>query len=314
MKSPLDSIRPHSRMPGPQSDKGQSLTPPSSDCLGGGLRFYADTLGLSTQTFGLLRDLIHERTGIMFDDSKRDLLADKLSSRVIERGFSSFLDYYYLLKYDPAAVEEWPKVMDALAVPETYFWREIDQIRALAEHVLPRYFEKQTSEPFKIWSAACCTGEEPLSILIMLKETGWLDRVPIELHASDASPSLVARAKSGLYRERSFRVLPEQLRNKYFTPEGDCWRASPDLLSRIQFSTANLLGPEVEDLAAVHAIFCRNVFIYFSPESIRKVLAVFQRRMLSPGYLFVGVSESLLRFTDSFRLAEIGNAFVYLKA
>ncbi|MDH7503770.1 MAG: CheR family methyltransferase [Verrucomicrobiota bacterium] len=278
------------------------------------MRFYTDTLGLSTQTFALLRDLIHERTGMIFDDAKRDLLADKLSARVVERGFSSFLDYYYLLKYDPSASEEWPRVMDALAVPETYFWREIDQIRALAEHVLPRYFEKPNPAPFRIWSAACCTGEEPLSILIMLKETGWLERAPIEVHASDASPALVARAKLGVYRERSFRALPQELRDKYFTQEGGLWRVSPDLLSRIRFSTANLLGAEVEELAAAHAIFCRNVFIYFSPESIRRVLGVFHRRMLPPGCLLVGVSESLLRFTDAFRLVEIGNAFAYIKA
>ncbi|MGC8989580.1 MAG: hypothetical protein ACP5MD_05615, partial [Verrucomicrobiia bacterium] len=142
MTSPSDITRQQLRLTGARPGQGTSSPSPSSDCLGGGLRFYTDTLGLSTQTFALLRDLIHEHTGMIFDDGKRDLLADKLSARVVERGFSSFLDYYYLLKYDPSASEEWPKVMDALAVPETYFWREIDQIRALAEYLLPWYFEK----------------------------------------------------------------------------------------------------------------------------------------------------------------------------
>ena len=249
----------------------------------------------------------------MFDDDKRDILADKLSTRVIECGFSSFMDYYYLLKYDPAAKDEWPKVMDALAVPETYFWREVDQIRALVDHVVPEHFKNSPSTTFKIWSAACCTGEEPLSILIMLNESGWLERAPIQVYASDASPALVARAKTGSYRERSLRALPPELREKYFTKHGDLWQVSPDLLARVKFATANLLDPEVENLATAHAIFCRNVFIYFSPQAIRKVLNVFHARMSPPGYLFVGVSESLLRFTDSFRLLELGDAFVYTK-
>ena len=80
---------------------------------------YAETLGLSDSAFTLLRDLIHERTGIFYDDSKSDLLTDKLSPLVIERGFGSFLDYYYLLKYDSQGEAEWKRVIDVLSVQET---------------------------------------------------------------------------------------------------------------------------------------------------------------------------------------------------
>jgi chemotaxis protein methyltransferase CheR len=110
----------------------------------------------------LLRALIHERTGIFFDNGKADLLTDKLSPLVIERGFTSFLDYYYLLKYDEAAQDEWGHVMNALSVPETYFWREMDQVRALVKTIVPRWFDAHGTEPLKIWSAACATGEEPV--------------------------------------------------------------------------------------------------------------------------------------------------------
>ena len=71
------------------------------------MQFYADTLSLSPSAFTILRDLIHDRTGLFYEDSKRDILANKLSPRAIERGFDSFLDYYYLLKYDQAAKDEW---------------------------------------------------------------------------------------------------------------------------------------------------------------------------------------------------------------
>jgi chemotaxis protein methyltransferase CheR len=81
--------------------------------------------------FIILRDLIHEKLGIYYQDSKRDLIEDKLSDLVLARGFTSFLDYYYLLKYDSAMNREWEQVIDALRVPETFFWREHEQIQTL---------------------------------------------------------------------------------------------------------------------------------------------------------------------------------------
>src|SRR4051794_13880398 len=97
------------------------------------MTFFAESLGLSGSAFTLLRDLIHERTGLFYDNGKSDLLSDKLSPLVVERGFSSFLDYYYLLKYDAEADREWKRVIDALSVQETFFWREADQVRAVVD-------------------------------------------------------------------------------------------------------------------------------------------------------------------------------------
>src|SRR6185436_14148559 len=79
----------------------------------------------------LLRDLVHEQTGLYFDDFKGDLFFNKLSPLMVERAFDSVLDYYYLLKYDPESAEEWRKVFDALTVQESFFWREMDQVHAL---------------------------------------------------------------------------------------------------------------------------------------------------------------------------------------
>src|SRR5437762_13060182 len=103
------------------------------------MRFFEETLSLSDSLFVLLRDLIHEHTGLFYDDGKRDLLANKISPLVIERGFSSVLDYYYLLKYDSNADVEWKLVMDALSVQETFFFREIDQIRAVVDVLVPQF-------------------------------------------------------------------------------------------------------------------------------------------------------------------------------
>src|SRR6185503_13558236 len=95
----------------------------------------------------LLRDLIHERTGLFYENGKSDLLTDKLSPLVIERNFNSFLDYYYLLKYDSDADREWKRVMDALSVQETFFWREVDQVRAVADFLVPQYSSASDAQP-----------------------------------------------------------------------------------------------------------------------------------------------------------------------
>lgn len=286
---------------------------PLSAAGGQGLGAYAESLGLPDAAFTLLRNLIQERVGLFYDNGKRDLLADKLSQRVADRGFSSFLDYYYLLKYDAEAAEEWQRVMDVLSVPETYFWREVDQVRGLVERVLPEHVARTPLVPFRIWSAACCSGEEPLSIAMALNEAGWFDRARIEIVATDASPAAIGRARRGLYRERSFWALPPALRAKYFSEEAGEWRVAPGLQARITYDTFNLLQPGIERLAAAHAIFCRNVFIYFSAETIVKIAQRFFDGMPAPGYLFVGASESLLRLASAFDLQEAGGGFVYVK-
>src|SRR5215213_2652491 len=195
--------------------------------------FNSDISGVRRGAETLLRDLIHERVGLFFDDSKINLLADKLAPLVIERGFDSFLDYFYLLKYDADSADEWRNVVNAMTVQETYFWREMDQIHGLAEEVLPQLLSQNSRAPVRIWSAACATGEEPLTIALRLNENGWFERADIKIYASDASSAALERAQKGNYRERSFRALPANLKEKYFTSEGKEWRVAPDLSKKI---------------------------------------------------------------------------------
>ncbi len=258
----------------------------------------------------ILRDLVHERTGIFFDESRLPTMLEKIDPRVKATASPSYLDYYYLLKYDERGVEEWRNVLEAFSVQETYFWREVDQIRALVDEVVPQWFAKNAG-PLRIWSAACATGEEPYSLAIALGEAGWSSH-PIEIYASDASENALGKARAALYRERSFRSLPEALRERYFTKSGDAWALKSEIRSRVKFQWANLMGlAPAADLTGFPVIFCRNVFIYFSVQTMGRVVAEFAERMPPDGYLFIGASESLLKITDQFELQEVGDAFAY---
>jgi chemotaxis protein methyltransferase CheR len=273
-------------------------------------------LRIPERTMELLRDLVAATVGIHFDDGRIDLLTDRLAPLAIDRGFDSMLDYYYLLKYDAGATEEWPRVMDTLSVQETYFWRETDQLKALATTIVPQLIERQQRR-IRIWSIPCATGEEPLSIAIALQEAGAFSRATIEIHAGDASEAALARAQRGRYGRRSFRQLPDELRDKYFTRvEGkEEWVVQPALWSRVtSWSRVNLVNErEIAGFATADIIFCRNLFIYFSPSTVKSVAMMLARYLPSPGYLCVGAAESLLRAGAGFDLQELGGAYVYVK-
>ena len=271
------------------------------------------TPDLPVGVFLLLRDLIQDRVGIWFEDSKRDLLAQKLADRVRAAGATSFLAYYYQLKYGPAPNPEWDDLTDTLSVQETYFWREPQQVRALTDVLVPEHVAAGRG-PVRVWSAACATGEEPLTIAMALGEAGWFDRADVQVWASDASPAALEKARRGVYRDRAFRALPPDLKDKYFTPVEGGWRVDPGLQARVRYHQANLLNPaDTALLATARYVFCRNVFIYFSTATIARVVGQFAERMPRPGYLFVGASESLLRASTAFELDEVGGAFVYVR-
>jgi chemotaxis protein methyltransferase CheR len=277
------------------------------------MRPLADTLGLTGSVTTILRDLVHERLGLSYQPHQFEQLADRLAPLVAQRGFQSFMDYYYLLKYenDP---EEWRRVMDALAVPETYFWREIDQLRAVVDVVVPSLAGGRPGAPLRLWSIPCASGEEPLTLAMLLAEAGWFTRSPIEILASDGSPAAIARAQAGRYGDRAFRSLPTRLREKYFVADGHgWWRVTEALRSRITYDVVNLVDTDaVARHGPVPIVLCRNAFIYFSEQSVRRALDGIARALTRPGYLCLATAESLLRLSTPFHLQEIGGAFVYV--
>ena len=277
-----------------------------------------DTLGvrIPERSAELLRDLVHGHTGMFYDESRLPFMLDRLTARAVERGFDSLLDYYYLLKYDPQSEEEWARAIDALAVQETYFWRENDQLRALTDAILPVLVAAGRS-PIRIWSFPCATGEEPLSIAMALTEAGWFERASIELHASDASEAALKKAHSRMYGGRSFRQLPATFRDRYFDPVAgtQSWQVKSEIYDRVlSWTRVNAVREhEVAGRAAVDVIFCRNLFIYFDQPTVRTIVERFADYMRLPAFLCVGAAESLLRLTTRFELRDLCGAYVYEK-
>jgi chemotaxis protein methyltransferase CheR len=269
------------------------------------------TLPLPPALLTILTHLIEERTGLHYGLEHKDILAEKLTQRADERGLDSLLDYYYFLRYDEAGGAELTKLVDALVVNETYFFREQDQLRVLVRSLLPRL--RDGNRPLRIWCAACSTGEEPLTLAMILEEEGVRDHV--EIVASDVSTRALARARAGVYSGRAFRVISDAARERFMLrAESDAMRVHVRLRERIEWRHVNLMDQAaITSLGVFDAIITRNVLIYFRDETIVRVVSSLAGALRPGGYLLVGASESLLRFGTQFQCEEHGGAFFYRK-
>lgn len=271
--------------------------------------------GASEAALVWLRDLVRERTGHDFADGQLDWMWQKLEPRVAELGLTSALDYYYLLKYDPGAEREWVRLHSAITVNESYFWREADALRAAAEVLVPQALARGR-DPVRLWHAGCAAGEEPYSLALALADQGPGVLEKVEIVATDLDVEALERAEAGLFRERSLRFLPIHLKARWFRPNHDGrFRLDPEVRGRVRFQELNLMDVErLRKLGRFDVIFCRNVFIYFHDEAIRRTAMLFHEQLREPGHLFVGSAESLLRHRVPLLLDEVDGALVYMRS
>jgi chemotaxis protein methyltransferase CheR len=270
------------------------------------------SLPLSPQVFAILSALIEERTGLHYDLGERELLADRVTPRALERGFESLLDYYYFLRYDPDTEAELALLVEALVVNETYFFRELAALKVVVELFVPGLLAQGTRP--RIWCAACATGEEPLTLAMLLDEANLLDRV--SLLASDISGRALAHAQMGQFFRRSLRALPPGVVGRWLEPNesGDGMRVARRIAQAVEWRRVNLVSDaELVALGHFDVVICRNVLIYFRDRTIERVIANLWQSLRTDGHLLVGASESLLRFDSSFACEEQRGAFFYRK-
>jgi chemotaxis protein methyltransferase CheR len=263
----------------------------------------------------ILADLIQKRIGLYYDSDRIDLLAERVNSLVEAGNYGSIINYYYFLKYDSQCEAEWQRLQAVLAVGETYFWREYDQIRAAVDILIPGLLEERPGQPVRIWHAGCASGEEAYTMAISLDQAGLLDRRKVSIIATDFNQASLAQARAGEYRQRAFRSLPVGILERYFQPSAPgLFQLDETIRGQVNFLYMNLLDETaMQQMANFDIIFCRNVFIYFSKDGIQRVLKMMYEALNPDGYLMVAAAESLLRITRQFELVEVGNAFVYQK-
>lgn len=267
---------------------------------------------LTPPLFAILSSLIEERVGLSYALQDQELLASKLSLRAQELGFGSLLDYYYFLRYDAGSADEFSGLVNVLVVNETFFFRELSSLSTLVTSVVAPLV--QAGHVPRIWSAACSTGEEPLTLAMLLDQHDLLGKV--ELLATDISSNALARAQSGEHSRRSLRQLvAPALVAKWLTVRDHGISVAPALRSAIQWKQLNLLDHDaIAALGSFDLILCRNVLIYFNERTTARVVHSLGERLRPRGVLLVGVSESLLRLGTALVCEEAGGVFFYRKA
>ncbi|HEX2656899.1 MAG TPA: CheR family methyltransferase, partial [Polyangia bacterium] len=259
-------------------------------------------LSMSHQLFIILSALVRERAGLHFDETHLPIFAEKVAARATEAGFESLLDYYYFLRYDPGASFELDRLIDALVVNETYLLRELPPLEIAVEAL--RVKVAAGGPRPRIWCAACATGDEPLTLAMLLAQHGLLDAV--DLVASDISAAALERARCGRLGRRAIRGELPPFASRWVTTSERDVNVDARLVEAVTWRRINLVDDaSVTALGSFDFIFCRNVLIYFSDETARRVVERLAARLVPGGALFVGISESLLRLGTSLRCEEL---------
>ena len=255
-----------------------------------------DNHGVSDQEFALFRKLIYRLAGINMADSKKPLLAGRLTRRLRHHGLESFRDYYTLVTRTKHS-DELQLMVDLLTTNETYFFRE-----AAHFDYLQTFAASRRGRPFRVWSGASSSGEEPYTIAMVLAETlgmaaNW------EIVASDISLSMLEKAHAGLYPMERGKGIPPELLKKYCLKgvreqEGN-FLVDARLRERVDFRHINLISPTTRDLGQFDLIFLRNVMIYFDNDTKRKVVSNMLPHLREDGTFIVGHSETLTGITDA---------------
>jgi chemotaxis protein methyltransferase CheR len=273
---------------------------------------------LSEEEFRLLRDFVHERFGLYFEDSQRSTLRARLAPRLALLGLLSFEDYYRHLRFAPDRVEEERRMVSHLTNNETYFFREQPQLAVFAGLVLDAIKARKArtgDKRVRVLSAGCSTGEEPLTLAMILFDSGrffwgW----DVQVTGLDIDGTALEAARRGLYHQNSLRAAPPSALERHFVLDGAGVRVKEVARRSVSFRAGNILDPaSYAGLAPLDAVFCRNVLIYFSDAAVQRAVGLFHQALAPGGYLFLGHAETLGRVTSAFVPIRFQGAIVYQK-
>lgn len=273
---------------------------------------------LDEEEFRLLRDFIHERFGLYFDESQRPSLRSRLQGRVKGLDLKSFEDYYHHLRFAPQRADELQRLISHLTNNETYFFRENAQLQVFGDHVLRRLKELKSASGdrrLRVLSAGCSTGEEPYTLAMILYDSGqFFWNWEVQVVGLDVDPLALEKARRALYFHNSFRQVPAALVERHFVARGPGREVREPIRRMVQFRQGSLLDREsYQGLRPLDVVLCRNVLIYFSDTAIRKVVGHFQELLAPGGFLLLGHAESLSRVTDAFLPVRFKGAMIYEK-
>lgn len=255
------------------------------------------------QDFKRVKSMVYDFAGIDLNESKKNLVYNRLSKRIRFLSLSSFSQYLDYVEQQGEA--EFVHLINAITTNLTFFFRENHHFEYLTNTIIPMLMKENAStKKIRIWSAGCSTGEEPYSLAITLKEAvpaGWDARVL----ATDLDTNVVETGRKGVYKIDRLKGVSEDRKKRWFLKgkgSNDGFvKVKPELQQIIDFGQINLMNdwPIKEQ---IDVIFCRNVVIYFDKETQSRLFNRYADLLPEHGHLFVGHSESLYKVCERFEL------------
>lgn len=251
--------------------------------------------------FAFIQSLLKERSGLVVGNDKTYLLETRLMPIARANGCANIeelIDLYCGNKDEALAIA----ISEAMNTHESLFFRDNAPFELFRETILPQLLKRRADKrKFRVWCAACSSGQEPYSLAMQLHEasaklSGWTP----EIVATDISNSVLDRARAGRFSQFEVqRGLPVQLLVKHFTQDGEYWTLNDTIRNMVQFRPFNLLH-DPKALGQFDVVFCRNVLIYFDVQTKGQVMDRIARVMADDGVLFLGSAESTVGLTESF--------------
>ena len=233
---------------------------------------------------------IFSLTQIDLSSYKENQMRRRIDTLINKNKITSYDEYVSLIKQDK---EKFEQFVNFLTINVSEFYRNVDQWKLLDQEIIPDLI-KRYGNRLKIWSAACSTGDEPYSLVMALSKHLPLNQ--IKIYATDLDKQVIAKAKAGLYSEKSIAGVPADLKNKFFTKIGPSYQISEEVKNRVEFKEHNLLKDTYQ--TDYHLIVCRNVLIYFTEEAKDEVFRKFQKSLKPGGYLFIGSTEQIINHRE----------------
>jgi len=226
------------------------------------------------------------------------------------QGISRPESYLALLR---ASKIEWNELIESVVVPETWFFRDIGPFNTLVEVVMKEWLPANHSSTLRLLSLPCSSGEEPYSMAMALVDAGF-SHERLRIDAVDISARALARAKRAIYGKHSFRGGEFEFRDKYFRLTAEGYALDPAIAKLVRFQQGNLLAPDFPRPSDLYDfIFCRNLLVYFAPETREKALDIMGGLLTPQALLFVGAAEQQFVLEHGFESARWPMAFACRK-
>lgn len=268
---------------------------------------------LSPSDFTEIANLVLEHSAIVLEPSKAYLIESRLGPVARRHQFASIAELTAAMRR-PGNGKLQAEIVDAMTTNETSFFRDNHPFEVLKNQVLPALIERRKCKKrLTVWSNACSSGQEVYSIAMTIREHfPMLDDWDVRLWATDLSLKILDRAKAGLFNQTEVnRGLPARMLMKHFHRDGIHWQINADLRSLVRFEKVNLIETWPTVLTSVDIVFLRNVLIYFSAETKRKILSKVRDCISDDGFLFLGGSETIMNLTDEFEPVQFGRSICY---